>query len=100
LSSDMYRPVEEFLSLSEAAATLPGRPHVSTVWRWVFRGVRGIKLLTIVRGGRRFTTHRYLAEFVSATTAAANGGSSSARTCRRRQRAIEEAERELEDEGI
>jgi hypothetical protein len=36
---------ETLLSLTEAAALLPGRPHVSTLHRWRLRGVRGVKLL-------------------------------------------------------
>lgn len=100
MSSDIYRPVEEFLSLSEAAEALPGNPHKSTVWRWVLRGVRGIRLATIVRGGRRYTTRQFLADFISATTAAANGEPSRTGSPKQRQRAIEQARRQLEADGI
>jgi len=36
---------EELISLAEAARRCPGGgTHVSTVWRWVRRGVRSIQL--------------------------------------------------------
>jgi hypothetical protein len=47
--------------------------HISTVWRWVHRGSRGVKLGTMQVGGRTYTTDSLFAEFVRATTAAARG---------------------------
>jgi hypothetical protein len=38
--------------------------HVSTVWRWALRGVRGIKLETVVVGGRRYVTSEAWATFL------------------------------------
>ncbi len=35
-----------YITLSEAAKSLPGRPHASALWRWCRKGVR-------TRGGRR-----------------------------------------------
>lgn len=52
-------------SLAEAARRLPNRPHVSTLWRWYLRGVRGVRLKTVVVGGRRYTTAAYLEDFVA-----------------------------------
>ncbi|HWB11540.1 MAG TPA: DUF1580 domain-containing protein [Pirellulales bacterium] len=88
------------LSLTEAAKFAPGRPHLATVWRWCQRGVRGIKLETIVVGGRRFTTVEALERFITRTTAAANREPASVRTPRQRQRAIEAAEAALARDGI
>jgi hypothetical protein len=65
----------KFVSLKQAADFLPGRPHISTIWRWAFKGIRGIKLKTVVAGGRRYTDLESLQSFVAATTAAANGES-------------------------
>jgi Protein of unknown function (DUF1580) len=56
---------EELLSLAEAAKRLSNHPHISTVWRWSLRGVRGVRLQTIAVGGRRYTTATYLEEFVA-----------------------------------
>jgi len=43
---------ETLLSLLDAAKQLPGRPHVSTLYRWRIRGVRGVRLETVLVGGR------------------------------------------------
>lgn len=76
------------------------RPSLSTVWRWHLTGCRGVKLPTILAGGRRVTTKEAVQLFFAATTAAANGEAAPARTPRQRKRAIEAAERELSAVGI
>lgn len=58
------------LSLAEAARELPGHPNPSTLWRWRTKGVRGVRLKTILIGGRRHVTPAALDEFITATTAA------------------------------
>ncbi len=62
-----------YLTLAEATGAMPGQVSLSTIWRYVLKGVRGVKLSTIVRGGRRLTTPAMIDAFVAATTAAANG---------------------------
>ena len=91
---------EALLSLAAAGRTLPGKPHLSTLHRWRLRGVRGVKLETVLVGGRRFTSHEALERFIERTTAAANGEPSPRRTNRQRQAAISQAERELDRAGI
>lgn len=59
------------LSLAQAAKALPGRPHLSTVWRFATRGVRGVRLNSFMSGGRRFTSVEEIHRFILATTAAA-----------------------------
>lgn len=49
------------------------RPHISTIHRWVQRGVRGIKLQTIFSGGHRRTTPRFLQQFFSQIQIARDG---------------------------
>ena len=66
---------EEILSLSHAARSLPGHPHVSTIHRWRLRGVQGVKLETFRIGGRRFTTLEALERFSARVTAVVNGES-------------------------
>ncbi len=55
----------KLLSMAQAANSLSNRPAVSTLWRWSSRGVKGVKLQTLVVGGRRYTTPEYLSEFVA-----------------------------------
>lgn len=91
---------DQLLTLSQAAKLLPGKPHVSTLWRWVQHGCRGIKLESLVLAGRRFTSREALDRFAAATTAAANGSVAPLRTAKQRQRDIRRAEQELRDAGI
>ena len=84
------------ITLAKAAQTLPGGAvHVSTIHRWRMKGVRGVRLETFLRGGIRYTTDEAIERFFAATTAAADGDATPVRTSRQRERAIEQAEREL-----
>jgi hypothetical protein len=58
----------ELLSLAEAARTLPGRPGPSTLWRWRTRGIRGVRLATVLIGGRRYVSKQALAAFAQRLT--------------------------------
>lgn len=49
------------------------RVHTSTVWRWVNRGIRGVKLGTLQVGGRTYTTDSLYERFVRETTTAVRG---------------------------
>jgi hypothetical protein len=86
---------KNYYSLREAAAILPGRPHVSTLARWRLRGIKGVRLITKKIGGRRVVESAELERFIEAVTAAADSVSTPIRTSRERQRAIEASEREL-----
>lgn len=46
------------------------RVNVSTVIRWCLKGVRGVRLESVVVGGRRYTDRAAIARFIAATTAA------------------------------
>lgn len=63
---------EKLLTFSQAAEKLPSRPHTSALHRWTNSGIRGIKLETILIGGRRFTSWEALQRFVEATTEESN----------------------------
>lgn len=95
---DIHR--EQMLTITSAARELPGKPHVSTVWRWINRGVRGVTLDTILVGGIRYTSREALQRFCECITAAADGKPAPVRTSRQRQAAIDRAERELTEAGI
>jgi hypothetical protein len=90
----------DYLSLSQAARELPGRPHISTLHRWRQRGVSGVKLQTCVVGGRRYTTREWLLEFQVATTAARDGQRPDPQPFGNREADILRAERELEQDGV
>lgn len=45
-------------------AKIPGRPHVSTRWRWALHGVRGQRLESVVVGGVRYTSHEAVRRFL------------------------------------
>jgi hypothetical protein len=64
------------------------------------RGIRGVRLETVMIGGIRYTSCEALERFVAATTAAANGTTPPVRTSRQRQRDFAAAEKELTDSGI
>lgn len=92
---------ESLLTFSEAAASLPGKPNVSTIHRWRLRGCRGVKLESTLIGGVRYTSQESLQRFCNRVTAAADGTlQSKARTSSQRERAILRAEAELEAAGI
>ena len=88
---------ERRLTLSQAARQL--QLHVSTVWRWTLRGVRGVKLETSLVGGQRFTSHEALDRFVARINAT-DSSASAVGNSHQRQREIEAAERELAESGI
>lgn len=84
---------------TEAAKALPNRPNASTLWRWYKRGVRGIRLETILIGASRYTSVQALERFIARTTLAADGPIQHF-TPKARQRAVAAAERELDLAGI
>jgi len=91
---------ESLLTLTSAAQSLPGKPHSSTLHRWRLRGIRGVRLETILIGGVRYTSREALQRFFNATTAIANGDISPASTSKNRGQEIEAAEGELAKVGI
>jgi hypothetical protein len=96
---------KEGLTMTEAAALLPGRKpgkrlYVNTVWRWCMKGLRnGVRLRSVLIGGQRLTTRRWLQEFIQAMSEAREPGDASpppvTRTPRQRQSASERAGEEL-----
>lgn len=58
---------ESLLSLSEATNELARvrgkKPHVSTLWRWAKKGIRGVKLEVICVGGQIITSKEALDRF-------------------------------------
>ena len=89
---------ESLIPFQKASEHVAGKPHISTLHRWRLRGVRGVKLETVLIGGRRFTSDEALSRFFARTTAAADGrvpDKPQSRTHRKRE--IADAEAELRD---
>ncbi len=100
---------EEIRPLAEWARRLPplrrGRPvHVSTLWRWAMRGLRGIRLETVLVGGARVTSADALRRFFANTGTSPMGPPSNTTTLRNsarsRENASARAEKQLEADGI
>jgi hypothetical protein len=89
---------EELLSLSQARATLPHRPAIQTVHRWVQPGIRGVRLEVVRTGGRTYTSRQALARFFNKLTDPAGTVERDARG--RDDRAHERAVAQLEREGL
>jgi hypothetical protein len=53
------------VDLKELSRLLPGRPHLSTVYRWTNPGLNGVRLETVKFGGRRFATREQVLRFAA-----------------------------------
>ncbi len=93
---------ERVIAISEAPQHFPGRPNISSIYRWFGKGCRGARLETIVVGAKRFTSVEAIQRFIERTTANSPGASlpPSRPTTRQREAAIRRTERELARAGI
>jgi hypothetical protein len=101
---------DELLGLSQAAAACPSidgkRPHCSTLWRWMRKGCRGVKLEHVLVGRRVCTSRSALEVFFRDLAAAPLPTTSSApqsprgRTPRQRERDIAAARATLAGHGF
>ena len=96
---------EQPIPLSLAAREAPNRQggrgiSAATTWRWYQRGVKGVRLETVMCGGIRMTSREAVARFFAAVTAAASGKCVSPRSSHQRQLEIKAAEEELRNAGI
>ena len=62
-------PRGDLLTINQAARRLPGSPHPSTIWRWRKKGIGGVRLCTVLVGGRRYITVEVLEQFIASMTA-------------------------------
>ena len=93
----------DLIPFSKLPSLLPSRPHLSTCHRWRLRGVRGIRLQTLLIGGRRFVDRDDLNRFVeqlSAGDSSTQNSESPTAHSRRRQKEIERADRECDQAGL
>lgn len=96
--------VETIFPIVEAPGRLPSRHgkkiNITTVYRWIRSGSRGVKLESIILGGVRYTSTEAIQRFVERVSAAANGETSPVvRSAIQRRNASERAERELAARG-
>ncbi|MCH8970297.1 MAG: DUF1580 domain-containing protein [Planctomycetes bacterium] len=84
---------ENLIRIAEVPKHLPGRPNVSTVYRWLNSG----KLESVMIGGRRWTSTEAIARFVDRST---SGAATPSEVSERRKREIEKAEAKLRDSAI
>ena len=101
---------ERLLSLAEAARAVPPidgkRPHISTVWRWIRKGSKGVRLSHARVGHRICTSEEALGRFfvdlakADETPAPVTSKRPSKRTPRSREQAIAKAEAVLAKAGI
>ncbi|MBL8793364.1 MAG: DUF1580 domain-containing protein [Planctomycetia bacterium] len=64
---------EQLRSLIDATQFVPGQPHVSTLVRWWRLGIQGVKLETVLVGGRRFTSLEAIDRFIQRRNGPSSG---------------------------
>lgn len=74
--------------------------HIATVYRWMNRGVRGIRLETLLIGGRRYVTEESLERFVSLVSSQTTAGPTQKVVTEQRQREIAGAQKLCDAAGI
>jgi len=91
---------ETLIPVGQIPKLLPPRPngkrvHISACYRWITRGIRGVKLEVVRIGGSTYTSHEAIARF-AAHLSLPNDSSPSALSARR-QKQIEQARNRLKD---
>lgn len=89
---------EERLALARAARDCD--VHLATVGRWCQRGIRGVVLESFILGGRRYTTREALARFVARRSSTGTCVQPATSARRSREAAVQQAEHELQKEGL
>ena len=54
---------EKIVPVNKIPSHVPERPHLATCWRWIKRGCRGVKLETVLIGGKRYSSLEALQRF-------------------------------------
>jgi len=89
---------EKIVPFQKAGRKFPENRHVSTIHRYRLRGVRGIKLETILIGGIRYTSEEAIQRFIDSLNSA--GSPAPAISPAQRQRQSEAARVALQEMGI
>lgn len=96
---------ESLISLNAATRLIPGRNgkpiNVSTVYRWAFKGAKGVRLESWLVGGQRFTSRQAMERFIERLNANSQPPIvSRLRSSTRREREHAQACKELAREGL
>ncbi|MCA9235682.1 MAG: DUF1580 domain-containing protein [Planctomycetales bacterium] len=92
---------EATMPVASAVERVTGnRPHPATLFRWRQGGRHGVRLETLLVGGRRQTSVEAVRRFIQQTTAVANGGEPTASPTQKRRREHGEAKASLQRAGI
>jgi hypothetical protein len=87
---------ENLIPINKAPAHIPGRPHISCLYRWMNHKDRPLE--TIMIGGRRWTSVEAIGRFIAGCNAP--GATGPVPTSARREREILAAERRLDAAGV
>jgi hypothetical protein len=91
---------ENIRSYGEAGQVVPGRPHASTFARRATRGRSGVRLETVVIGGRRYTSLEALERFCRRLSGETNDANDAAKeSSASRGRYHESVDRQPDAEG-
>ena len=88
--------VENLIPLRDVPRLLPPRPngkrlHISSVYRWTLRGVKGVRLETVKIGGTAYTSREAIQRFSERLTGADAAQQPVNPVSRARQRQLEQA---------
>lgn len=89
--------LEEPIPITSAPSHIPGRPALSTTWRWILVGIRGRILESGMIGGRRYTSREAIRRFLAADDSTHPQVSASPA---QRRRQSEAASKALQDRGL
>jgi hypothetical protein len=93
---------EKLMRLVDVPKALPRRRtgkrlHISAVYRWAQRGIRGVKLETIKIGGTTYTSREALQRFAEASSSNTQAGTREQQTPKQRVREQDKASRRVDD---
>lgn len=95
---------DDLITVGQLAKRLPSiqgaRPNQSTIWRWMHKGIRGVRLETIAVGGRTCTTWKAYLAFANAIAGGRGPTPSSATVSPRTVKRVRNARQVLEAAGI
>ena len=92
---------EELVPIRDVPKHLPPRPtgkrvHVSAVYRWLLRGIRGIRLESLKIGGTTYTSKEALQRFADQLSSPTHESSTTPATTLTRKRQIDRAAKQVE----
>jgi len=92
---------EELVPIRNVPKHLPPRPtgkrvHISAVYRWLLRGIRGIRLESLKIGGTTYTSKEALQRFADRLSNTSHAPDTTPATTLTRKRQIDRAARQVE----